>query len=89
MIPLKAMISMFVGALIVLVPNAPLMAIMWVSQVINGVMLLFVLVFMLQLVNRKDLMEDHTNSRLFNVIAWVTAVIMMVLTVSFVVSMFL
>ncbi len=78
-----------IGALIVLLPNAPLMAIMWVSQVINGVMLPFVLVFMLQLVNRKDLMEDHTNSRLFNVIAWATAVVMIILTLLFVVSMFL
>ncbi len=78
-----------IGALIVLIPKAPLMAIMWVSQVINGVMLPFVLVFMLQLVNRKDLMEEHTNSRTFNIIAWVTAAIMMVLTVLFVVSMFL
>ncbi len=78
-----------IGALIVLLPNAPLMAIMWVSQVINGVMLPFVLVFMLQLVNRKDLMEDHTNSRMFNVIAWATAVVMIILTLLFVVSMFL
>ncbi len=78
-----------IGALIVLIPNAPLMAIMWVSQVINGVMLPFVLVFMLQLINRQDLMEDATNSRTFNVIAWVTAVVMIVLTLLFVVSMFL
>ncbi len=78
-----------IGALIVLIPNAPLMAIMWMSQVINGVMLPFVLVFMLQLINRKDLMEDATNSRTFNVIAWVTAVVMIILTLLFVVSMFL
>ncbi len=78
-----------IGAMIVLIPKAPLMAIMWVSQVVNGVMLPFVLVFMLQLINRKDLMEEHTNSRTFNVIAWVTAIVMMVLTALFVLSMFL
>ncbi len=77
-----------VGALIVLIPNAPLIAIMWISQVINGIMLPFVLVFMLLLINKKELMEEYTNSRTFNVIAWITAVIMIALTVLFVASMF-
>lgn len=77
-----------IGALIVLVPNAPLIAIMWVSQVVNGVMLPFVLIFMLKLVNRRDLLEDYTNSRTFNGIAWVTTAIMIVLTAMFVISMF-
>ncbi len=78
-----------IGAVIVLFPNAPLMAIMWVSQVINGIMLPFVLIFMLLLINRKELMEEHTNSRTFNGIAWVTVGIMIVLTLALVVSMFL
>ncbi len=77
------------GALIVMIPNAPLIAIMWVSQVVNGVMLPFVLVFMLMLINKKELMEDYTNSRMFNIIAWITAAIMIALTVLLVGSMFL
>jgi NRAMP (natural resistance-associated macrophage protein)-like metal ion transporter len=78
-----------IGALIVLIPNAPLIAIMWVSQVVNGIMLPFVLVFMLMLINKKELMEDYTNSRTFNIIAWITAVIMIALTLMLVGSMFL
>ncbi len=77
-----------IGALIVLIPNAPLIAIMWISQVVNGVMLPFVLIFMLSLINRRDLMEEYTNSKTFNVIAWVTTLIMIGLTMTFVVSMF-
>ncbi len=77
------------GALIVMIPNAPLIAIMWVSQVVNGVMLPFVLVFMLMLINKKELMEEYTNSRMFNIIAWITAAIMIALTVLLVGSMFL
>lgn len=77
-----------IGALIVLIPNAPLIAIMWVSQVVNGVMLPFVLIFMLSLINRRDLMEEYTNSKTFNVIAWVTTLIMIGLTMTFVASMF-
>ena len=43
------------------------------SQVLNGILQPVVIVLMLILINRKDLMGEHSNSRLFNVIAWVTA----------------
>jgi len=56
------------------------------SQVINGILLPFVLIFMLRLVNRKDLMGDYCNSRLFNAIAWTTCVVMIGLTLVLVVS---
>jgi Mn2+/Fe2+ NRAMP family transporter len=77
-----------IGALIVLFPNAPLIPIMWISQVINGVMLPFVLIFMLFLIKREDLMGEYTNSKTFNRIAWTTTAIMIVLTGMFVVTMF-
>jgi Mn2+/Fe2+ NRAMP family transporter len=50
------------------------------SQVINGILLPFVLIFMLRLVNREDLMGDYRNNRTFNIIAWVTCVTMIALT---------
>jgi NRAMP (natural resistance-associated macrophage protein)-like metal ion transporter len=78
-----------IGALIVLMPNAPLISIMWISQVINGVMLPFVLIFMLFLINKTDLMAEYTNSRTFNWIAWATVGIMIVMTGIFVVTLFL
>lgn len=78
-----------IGALIVLFPNAPLIPIMWISQVINGVMLPFVLIFMLFLIKREDLMGEYTNSMTFNRIAWTTTAIMIVLTGMFVVTMFI
>lgn len=77
------------GSLIVLIPNAPLIAIMWISQVINGMMLPFVLIFMLLLINKKELMGEYANSRTFNSIAWATTGIMIILTGMFVVTMFL
>ena len=61
---------------------------MFWSQVANGVMLPFVLVFMLILINNKDLMGDHVNTPAFNIIAWVTAVIMIALTLLMVVTSF-
>ncbi len=78
-----------IGALIVLMPNAPLISIMWISQVINGVMLPFVLIFMLLLINKTELMAEYTNSRTFNWIAWATVGIMIVMTGIFVVTLFL
>lgn len=75
-----------VGAMIILIPNAPLVAIMLISQVVNGVMLPFVLVAMLLLINKKDLMGEYTNSRVFNIISWATVIIMGALTVALVVT---
>jgi Mn2+/Fe2+ NRAMP family transporter len=74
------------GALIILIPNAPLIAIMLISQVVNGVMLPFVLIFMLLLINNKALMGDYVNSNTFNRIAWTTVIVMVVLTLALVVT---
>ncbi|MBI4516396.1 MAG: Nramp family divalent metal transporter [Deltaproteobacteria bacterium] len=69
------------GGAFILMPHFPLLAVMYLSQVLNGMLLPFVLIFILLLVNRRDLMADQVNSRLFNVIAWGTSLIMIVLTV--------
>ncbi|NJD62904.1 MAG: divalent metal cation transporter [Deltaproteobacteria bacterium] len=68
------------GAILVLYPGAPLILIMYLSQVANGILLPFVLVFMLKLVNDRELMGDYVNSKAFNGIAWTTTVVMIVLT---------
>jgi Mn2+/Fe2+ NRAMP family transporter len=69
-----------VGAGIVLLPNAPLWKILIFSQVGNGIWLPVVIIFILLLVNRRDLMGEYVNTLTFNIIAWVTAVAMIVLT---------
>ncbi|MBI3491366.1 MAG: Nramp family divalent metal transporter [Acidobacteria bacterium] len=74
------------GAGVLLVPRFPLVHIMVLSQVVNGVVLPFVLVFMLLLTNDKELMGEHVNRRNFNVIAWITVVVMIVLTVAMVLT---
>jgi NRAMP (natural resistance-associated macrophage protein)-like metal ion transporter len=74
------------GAAIILIPNAPLIAIMLISQVVNGALLPFVLIFMLILINKTELMGEYTNSGLFNIVAWITVVIMIVLTLALVVQ---
>ncbi len=69
-----------VGAAVILIPRAPLQRILILSQVGNGVWLPVVLVFILLLVNRRDLMGDQVNTPVFNVVAWVTVAAMIALT---------
>jgi NRAMP (natural resistance-associated macrophage protein)-like metal ion transporter len=70
------------GAATVLIPNFPLVKVIIGSQVLNGVLLPFVLIFMLRLVNKHELMGKYTNSRLFNIIAWSTAIIVICLSMA-------
>jgi len=69
-----------VGGGIILIPKAPLLKILVLSQVANGIWLPVVLIFILLLINRRDLMGDHVNTLTFNIIAWGSSVIMIILT---------
>jgi NRAMP (natural resistance-associated macrophage protein)-like metal ion transporter len=68
------------GGAVVMIPGLPLVKIAVLSQVVNGVVLPFVLIFMLLLINKKDLMGEYVNRPLFNLVAWATTVIMIGLT---------
>ncbi len=70
------------GAGVVLLPNFPLVRMILLSQVINGVLLPFVLIFMILLVNKKDLMGEWINSRAYNLVSWSMVVIMIGLTLA-------
>jgi NRAMP (natural resistance-associated macrophage protein)-like metal ion transporter len=69
------------GALTVMIlSEAKQIPIILFSQVSNGVLLPFILIFMLKLINREDLMGEHRNNRTLNIIAWTTCIVMIVLT---------
>ncbi len=70
------------GGAVLLIPGLPLVKIAVLSQVVNGVVLPFVLIFMLLLINKKELMGEYVNTRLFNAVAWLTTVIMVGLTIA-------
>jgi len=72
------------GGAVVLIPGLPLIKIAVFSQVVNGAVLPFVLIFMLLLINKKELMGEFVNKRTFNIIAWATTAIMIGLTVVYV-----
>jgi Mn2+/Fe2+ NRAMP family transporter len=69
------------GGAVILIPRIPLVKIIVFSQVVNGAVLPFVLIFMLFLINKKELMGEYVNKPTFNFIAWATTVIMVGLTV--------
>jgi Mn2+/Fe2+ NRAMP family transporter len=63
------------GAGIVLVPNFPLVKVVILSQVLNGILLPVIMIFMLKLINKHELMGEYTNPGWFNWLAWTTAAI--------------
>jgi Mn2+/Fe2+ NRAMP family transporter len=73
-----------VGAGVVLLPGFPLVRMILLSQVINGMLLPFVLIFMTLLVNKKRVMRDWTNSRIYNAVAWSAVALMIGLTLALV-----
>ncbi len=69
-----------VGGGIILIPHAPLLKILLLSQVANGIWLAPVLIFILLLINRKDLMGEHVNKLGFNILAWIISIVMIGIT---------
>jgi NRAMP (natural resistance-associated macrophage protein)-like metal ion transporter len=73
-----ALIALGAGA--ILIPGVPLLKVLYLSQVANGILLPAVLIFMLILANRRDIMGEHVNSKTFNVVAWVLVGSLIVMT---------
>ncbi|HLE03124.1 MAG TPA: divalent metal cation transporter, partial [Anaerolineales bacterium] len=69
------------GAATILWPGLPLIPIMFFSQTLNGILLPFILVIVLQLVNDREVMGAAVNSPLVNLIGWGTAFLMSALTI--------
>jgi NRAMP (natural resistance-associated macrophage protein)-like metal ion transporter len=68
------------GAGIILIPHAPLIAITLWSQQVNGILLPVVLICMMLLVNNKEIMGKYTNKRWMNVIGWATITVLVLLS---------
>jgi Mn2+/Fe2+ NRAMP family transporter len=70
------------GAGLVLIPGLPLLKIMLLSQTANGVLLPFILVFMLILARDERLMGRYRNGRVLGAVAWGTTVVLVLLTIA-------
>ncbi|MGZ7044593.1 MAG: NRAMP family divalent metal transporter, partial [Methanobacterium sp.] len=74
------------GVIVALIPGLPVLTILVVSQIANGILLPFVLILMLRIINDKEIMGEYVNSRSFNVIAWITVVVMICLSIAYLVT---
>ncbi|MDQ5845862.1 MAG: Nramp family divalent metal transporter [Acidobacteriota bacterium] len=74
------------GAAIAVIPNLPLIRVLLVTQVINGLLLPIILFAVLRLVNDRDLMGSHVNGPLYNLGAWATAIVVSLLSALFILS---
>ncbi len=78
-----------IGAVVIMIPHLNLIYIMYISQVLNGILIPIIIIFMLKLLNDKKIMGEYVNSRVYNIIAWLGAILTIALTaVLVVVSVF-
>jgi NRAMP (natural resistance-associated macrophage protein)-like metal ion transporter len=77
-----------IGAAIAVIPNLPLIRVLLVTQVINGVLLPIILFAILRLVNSRDLMGSHVNGPVYNLAAWATAIVVSLLSALFILTSF-
>ncbi|HEY3738244.1 MAG TPA: Nramp family divalent metal transporter [Bryobacteraceae bacterium] len=77
-----------VGGGVILIPGFPLVKMILFSQVINGVLLPFILIYMTILINKHRVMKEWVNSRFYNLVAWASVALMIGLTVALVVISF-
>lgn len=78
-----------IGAAVILIPGVKLVPIMLISQASNGILLPFVLIFMLLLINNRRLMGEYVNSRLYNFLAIATVIVMVGLSLALCVTPFI
>ena len=75
------------AVLIIMLPNAPLLSILYLSQVANGILLPFLLILMLLIINDRKIMGEHVNSKLFNYISGATIIIVMGQSISLIITL--
>ena len=77
------MYTLLIGlaASVVLIPAFPIVRMILLSQVLNGILLPIVMIFVVLLVNRRDLMHEWTNGPIYNLIAWGSVAVMIGLSV--------
>jgi Mn2+/Fe2+ NRAMP family transporter len=75
-----------VGAIVAMVPGLPLIDALLNMQVVNGLLLPILLIAILRLVNDKEVMGEHTNGAIYNIAAWLTAVIISALSLFYIVT---
>src|SRR6185437_723170 len=77
------------GALVALIPGLPLIGLIIVAQIINGILLPILLFFILRLVNDRRVMGEYVNGSVQNVIAYGITIVLSILSVLMIASILL
>ena len=72
-----------------IIPNLPLVKVMLLSQDVNGILLPIILIYVLKIINDRDVMGEHVNGPVYNTIAWGFSIALIGLSVTLVASTFL
>lgn len=75
------LLSLVTAGAIVLLPRLPLVKVMLFSQDINGILLPVILIFVMIIINDKKIMGQYVNQRSGNIIAWLTVIGIIILTI--------
>jgi len=81
--------SIILPAVLVLLPGVSMIKIMILSQDVNGILLPFILIFVMKIINNKKIMGEHVNSPVWNILAWLTIIGIILATIVLVVSSFI
>ena len=81
--------SIILPAVLVLLPGVSMIKIMILSQDVNGILLPFILIFVMKIINNKKIMGEHVNKPLGNIAAWLTIIGIILATAVLVVSSFI
>ena len=77
-----------IAVIVILIPDAPLVFLMVLSSVLNGILLPFVLMYALSLVNNRKIMGEYVNPKFYNMISWGTVSAITALAIFFVITIF-
>ena len=85
------LLAFFIGfaALFVMIPGLPLVQVMFLSQVLNALLLPFILVFVMMLAQDRGLMGPLASGRVLSAIGWVSTALLILLSLVLVVTSFL
>ncbi len=75
-----------IGAAVAIIPGLPIAPLLIATQVLNGMLMPVILIFMLMLINNKEIMGKYANTRVQNIIAWPTAIVIILLTIFLLIS---
>jgi len=79
-------LTMLIAVGIILLPNAPLIAITIWTQVLNAILLPVVLICMMLIINKTEIMGEYINKRYQNVIGWTTSIVLIILSAVLLIS---